>query len=173
MSYVRSSLIFVKSNSRGANKSSVAAAERRSFVSSFSSPLSDSLRSPLFVSTTDHGYGLFSENHRSARFSNSIARFNFDLKEKKLDRQIRETRIPSVRSLFSQATTREWLARQTDLPPCHSLLCHLFFARFTLTCQMLPSSSPSERCERNERVSRTRRYLSVMIRGTKRLSQYR
>lgn len=135
VSYVRSSLIFVKSNSRGANKSSVAAAERRSFVSSFSSPLSDSLRSPLFVSTTDHGYGLFSENHRSARFSNSIPRFNFDLKEKKLDRQIRETRIPSVRSLFSRATTREWLARQTDLPPCHSLLCHLFFARFALSCQ--------------------------------------
>ena len=136
---MRSWLIFVKPNSRGANKSSVAAAERPSFVSSFSFPLFDSSPTALLLrrlfqppaTNADFPLGTI---EAPQRFSISIPRFSFDLNEKNRRREIREAGYLRVRCSFEKTegySHRRTLTRQTGLPPCHSLLSGVFSARFT------------------------------------------
>lgn len=141
VSYVRSWLIFVKPNSRGANKSSVAAAEttetERPFVSSFSSfstfrflfplrpchpphphPPPPRLFQPPVSQSTERGYFPFG-NHRSATdgFPFRFPRFGSDLKKRKRDVRGNFLSEFYVVRLRKQKWLRTATSNSASLPP--------------------------------------------------------
>lgn len=152
VSYVRSSLIFVKPNSRGANKSSNAAAERPSFVSSFSSLSDSSLPPPpptvlLFQPLTTIETSS-TTNHRSATISDSFLYFNSNRKEKNHRGKISNTtRIRSARYYKRDRKNEEKEQTATALPLRRRLARSLF----------------TEHLDRNEGVSNARCYLLTTI----------